>query len=87
MLTRTSLSDTNSVDLEVLRGKAVRLQYPVEKIAEYLPAESNTGCLGQLQLARTDLDACQWPDLRALYQFYQFYGDDFKSNAPPVREL
>jgi hypothetical protein len=50
---------------------------------EYLPAESNTGMFGGNSNWRGPI----WIPvntliLRALYQFYQFYGDDFKVECP-----
>jgi len=50
---------------------------------EYLPAESNTGMFGGNSNWRGPI----WMPvngliLRALYQFYQFYGDDFKIECP-----
>ena len=50
---------------------------------EYLPAESNTGMFGGNSNWRGPI----WMPvntliLRALYQFYQFYGDDFKVECP-----
>jgi hypothetical protein len=50
---------------------------------DYLPAESNTGMFGGNSNWRGPI----WIPvntliLRALYQFYQFYGDDFKIECP-----
>jgi hypothetical protein len=50
---------------------------------EYLPAESNNGMFGGNSNWRGPI----WMPvnaliLRALYQFYQFYGDDFKIECP-----
>ncbi|MGD0445668.1 MAG: glucosidase [Edaphobacter sp.] len=50
---------------------------------EYLPAESNTGMFGGNSNWRGPI----WMPvnmliLRGLYQFYQFYGDDFKIECP-----
>jgi hypothetical protein len=50
---------------------------------EYLPAESNTGMFGGNSNWRGPI----WMPvntliLRGLYQFYQFYGDDFKVECP-----
>jgi hypothetical protein len=50
---------------------------------EYLPGESNTGMFGRNSNWRRPI----WMPvntliLRALYQFYQFYGDDFKIECP-----
>ena len=50
---------------------------------EYLPGESNTGMFGGNSNWRGPI----WMPvntliLRALYQFYQFYGDDFKIECP-----
>ncbi len=54
-----------------------------ESTVEYLPAESNTGMFGGNSNWRGPI----WMPvntliLRALYQFYQFYGDDFKVECP-----
>jgi mannosylglycerate hydrolase MGH1-like protein len=54
-----------------------------ESTVEYLPAESNTGMFGGNSNWRGPI----WMPvntliLRGLYQFYQFYGDDFKVECP-----
>ena len=55
----------------------------VRSSVEYLPAESDTGMFGGNSNWRGPI----WMPvntliLRALYQFYQFYGDDFKVECP-----
>jgi Glycosyl hydrolase family 63 C-terminal domain len=65
-------------------GKPFVFEYPGGKSSvEYLPAESNTGMFGGNSNWRGPI----WIPvnaliLRALYQFYQFYGDDFKIECP-----
>jgi hypothetical protein len=65
-------------------GKPFVFEYPGGKNSvEYLPAESNTGMFGGNSNWRGPI----WMPvntliLRALYQFYQFYGDDFKVECP-----
>ncbi|HEX3373349.1 MAG TPA: glucosidase [Edaphobacter sp.] len=65
-------------------GKPFVFEYPGGKSSvEYLPAESNTGMFGGNSNWRGPI----WMPvnsliLRALYQFYQFYGDDFKVECP-----
>jgi hypothetical protein len=54
-----------------------------QSTVEYLPAESNTGMFGGNSNWRGPI----WMPvntliLRGLYQFYQFYGDDFKVECP-----
>ncbi len=54
-----------------------------QNTVEYLPAESNTGMFGGNSNWRGPI----WMPvntliLRGLYQFYQFYGDDFKVECP-----
>jgi hypothetical protein len=65
-------------------GKPFVFEYPGGRSSvEYLPAESNTGMFGGNSNWRGPI----WMPvngliLRALYQFYQFYGDDFKVECP-----
>jgi hypothetical protein len=65
-------------------GKPFVFEYPGGRNSvEYLPAESNTGMFGGNSNWRGPI----WMPvnaliLRALYQFYQFYGDDFKVECP-----
>jgi hypothetical protein len=65
-------------------GKPFVFEYPGGRSSvEYLPAESNTGMFGGNSNWRGPI----WMPvngmiLRALYQFYQFYGDDFKIECP-----
>jgi hypothetical protein len=65
-------------------GKPFVFEYTGGKNSvEYLPAESNTGMFGGNSNWRGPI----WIPvntliLRALYQFYQFYGDDFKVECP-----
>jgi hypothetical protein len=65
-------------------GKPFVFEYTGGKNSvEYLPAESNTGMFGGNSNWRGPI----WMPvntliLRALYQFYQFYGDDFKVECP-----
>jgi hypothetical protein len=65
-------------------GKPFVFQYAGgQSSVEYLPAESNTGMFGGNSNWRGPI----WMPvngliLRALYQFYQFYGDDFKIECP-----
>jgi hypothetical protein len=65
-------------------GKPFVFEYAGGKSSvEYLPAESNTGMFGGNSNWRGPI----WMPvnaliLRALYQFYQFYGDDFKIECP-----
>jgi hypothetical protein len=65
-------------------GKPFVFEFPGGKSSvEYLPAESNTGMFGGNSNWRGPI----WVPvnaliLRALYQFYQFYGDDFKIECP-----
>jgi hypothetical protein len=65
-------------------GKPFVFEYAGGKSSvDYLPAESNTGMFGGNSNWRGPI----WMPvntliLRALYQFYQFYGDDFKIECP-----
>ena len=65
-------------------GKPFVFEYGgVRSSVEYLPAESDTGMFGGNSNWRGPI----WMPvnaliLRALYQFYQFYGDDFKIECP-----
>jgi len=65
-------------------GKPFVFQYAGgQNSVEYLPAESNTGMFGGNSNWRGPI----WMPvntliLRALYQFYQYYGDDFKIECP-----
>ena len=58
-------------------------QWGMRSVVEYLPAESNTGMFGGNSNWRGPI----WMPvnaliLRALYQYYQYYGDDFRIECP-----
>jgi hypothetical protein len=58
-------------------------QWGAHSVVEYLPAESNTGMFGGNSNWRGPI----WLPvnsliLRALYHFYQYYGDDFRIECP-----
>ena len=69
---------------KVYEGKPFIFEYSGGRNSvDYLPAESNTGMFGGNSNWRGPI----WMPvnaliLRALYQFYQFYGDDFKIECP-----